>query len=123
MDDSINFDFEFNGLSQFGHVGTVNAEEMEVSDEEIIAVLTEMEAWEKNGRRPVSRPVVPAVPTAAEAPPNAAEIPSKKRRFATVSEKDLDKLASDRHEKKTVNSTAWAVRLMKGKYYLTYFFV
>ncbi len=38
----------------------------------------------------------------------------KKRRFARCDESDLAKLETARHEKKTVDTTQWAVRLVKG---------
>ena len=38
----------------------------------------------------------------------------KKARFAQCTEDDLVALETARHEKKTVDSTLWAVRLLKG---------
>ncbi|XP_072014191.1 uncharacterized protein [Amphiura filiformis] len=40
-------------------------------------------------------------------------MPAKQPRFADTSEADLVKLESARHEKKTMDTTAWAVRLIK----------
>ena len=39
----------------------------------------------------------------------------QKRRFADCSEEELRKIELARHEKKTLDSTAWAVKLLKSK--------
>ncbi|XP_072018850.1 uncharacterized protein [Amphiura filiformis] len=58
-------------------------------------------------------PAAPAAETPAKLPTDSRPSPVRPKRFASTTEAELQRLEQARHEKKTVDSTAWAVRLFK----------
>jgi hypothetical protein len=83
----------------------------EITDAEIIETLAQLEA-----ENDVKAPKTPLQCT----PSPAAYVPvhpsiHESKRFASLTENDVAKLEMDRHEKNTMDTTAWAVRVIKGE--------
>ena len=96
---------------------------VDFSDEELIKQLNVFEAEQQHQPTPAMPAVLPPPP-----PPQAPQkdqgkgegaTKPKKRRFASCTEAELQSLEEDRHEKKTKDNTAWAVRLFRGKQWCT----
>ena len=110
----INFD-----LGDFSFGTTMFDENfIEISDEDIIQVLADMDTEMENDNDDAEKTIVPppSTTTTGESTGRPTGNTKPKRRFAQLSEEELDKLEGDRHEKKTIDSTAWAVRLIKGNF-------
>lgn len=97
---------------------------VDFSDEELIKQLNVFEAEQQHQPTPAMPAVLPPPP-----PPQAPQkdqgkgegaTKPKKRRFASCTEAELQSLEEDRHEKKTKDNTAWAVRLFRGKQWCTF---
>ena len=79
-----------------------------ITDEEIVATIVELEQ-ENEAKTQETKQASPAVYTPVAPPPTSTS------RFASLSEHELNQLECDRHEKKTLDSTAWAIRVVRGE--------
>ena len=93
-------DFNIDGENVWGALN--------LTDEEIIETLAQLESEMEAKVSPV--PVASPAKYVPVHPPVASS-----KRFASLTESELAKLETDRHEKKTMDSTAWAVKIMKGE--------
>ena len=118
MDNEVWFDLAFDML-EFNEDN--NLELLDFSDAELLQELNAFEEQEPILQPPmVTQPLPPAAPVpVSTGPPSNQPQAAKKRRFARCSEEDLISLEEDRHEKKTKDNTAWAVRLFKGNRNIT----
>lgn len=82
----------------------------DITDEDVFRTIAivEEENKKKNETKREDSP-------ATDPRPSGVEHQATKRRFAEVSEEELDKIESGRHEKKTLDSTAWSVKLIKSE--------
>lgn len=95
---------------------TINDQDLMDQLEAVESQLTQPQAVaQAESSAPVALPIGPTVLPNITVPGPATSM-AKKRRFASLSEVDLLALEQDKHEKKTLDSTVWAVRLFKGKH-------
>ena len=76
-----------------------------ITDEEIIATIVELEAENESKTRQAS----PALYEPVQPPTSTSS------RFASLTERELSQLEFDRHKKKMMEMTAWASRLIRGE--------
>lgn len=85
----------------------------DITDDDIINTIATIEAELSAADVPPAVKQAPATSHTQALPAANPAVPESKR-FASKTEDELAKLEQDRHEKKTMDATAWAVRLMKG---------